>query len=135
MKLETKDHILTISIDWKMNKRHPMKNCAECDGRGYQGGGFRGPEREDCPYCNNGKVIDWDKIEPKPEIPEDLVRCMRKAYDDYLKGIKPVVKATDGGVASEIEYQSESGTVLGYWAYGSWNPGLPYKGEDNDNTV
>jgi len=39
------------------------------------------------------------------------------------------VKAVDGGHASEIEYRGRFGKVVGYWAYGSYDPSLPYKGE------
>lgn len=39
------------------------------------------------------------------------------------------VKAVDGGVVSEIEYRGWSGRRVGYWAYGFWDPRLPYRGE------
>lgn len=28
----------------------------------------------------------------------------------------------------EIEYYDEQGVVIGYWAYGSYDPDLPYQG-------
>lgn len=43
--------------------------------------------------------------------------------------IKATVKATDGGVASEIEYTGRFGRVVGYWAYGFYDPAFPYQGD------
>ena len=42
--------------------------------------------------------------------------------------ITETVKAVDGGVASEIEYRGRFGWVVGYWAYGHFDPSLPYQG-------
>ena len=37
--------------------------------------------------------------------------------------INAATKATDGGYASEVEYICNNcGTILGYWAYGSFDP-------------
>ena len=33
------------------------------------------------------------------------------------------------GTACEIEYTGRLGRVIGYWAYGSFDPRLPYQGE------
>ena len=38
------------------------------------------------------------------------------------------VKAVDGGVPSEIEYRGRFNRVVGYWAYGSFDPQGPYRG-------
>lgn len=43
--------------------------------------------------------------------------------------IKATVKAVDGGVESEIEYTGRFGRIVGYWAYGYFDPALPYKGD------
>lgn len=32
----------------------------------------------------------------------------------------------DGGVPSEIEYYGRFGRPVGYWAYGAWDPAMPY---------
>ncbi len=32
-------------------------------------------------------------------------------------------------VPAEIEYLDRWGNVIGFWAYGSWQPGCPYQGE------
>ena len=45
------------------------------------------------------------------------------------------VKARDGGYASEIEYKDENGIVVGYWAYGNYDPELPYQGGDYPETM
>ena len=42
--------------------------------------------------------------------------------------ITETIKSIDGGVASEIEYRDCTGRVIGYWAYGSYDPSLPYRG-------
>ena len=39
------------------------------------------------------------------------------------------IKSIDGGVASEIAYIGRNGVVVGYFAYGSFDPSMPYKGE------
>lgn len=36
----------------------------------------------------------------------------------------------DGGVASEYEILNAAGEVIGYFAYGSYDPSLPYQGEE-----
>lgn len=46
--------------------------------------------------------------------------------------IRFVVKDTIGGAASEMAALDESGKVVGYWAYGFWDPSLPYP--ENLNT-
>jgi len=33
------------------------------------------------------------------------------------------------GTAAEIEYTDRFGRVIGYWAYGSFDPQLPYQGD------
>lgn len=43
--------------------------------------------------------------------------------------VTETIKAIDGGVPSEIEYRDESGEVVGYWAYGYYDPSLPYQGD------
>ena len=43
--------------------------------------------------------------------------------------IEERVVSVDGGVASEIAFTSADGTIVGYWAYGHWDPKLPYRGQ------
>lgn len=40
------------------------------------------------------------------------------------------IKSIDAGFVSEVEYRDCNGVVIGYWAYGSFDPSLPYQGED-----
>lgn len=40
-----------------------------------------------------------------------------------------VVGTAGDNVAAEIEYRGRGGRVVGYWAYGSWDPSGPYQGE------
>lgn len=42
--------------------------------------------------------------------------------------ITETVKSVDGGVASEVEYRGRGGKVVGYWAYGDFDPKMPYRG-------
>ncbi len=42
--------------------------------------------------------------------------------------ISEQVKSIDGGCASEIAYYDRFGRMVGYWAYGSFDPNLPYRG-------
>ena len=32
-------------------------------------------------------------------------------------------------IPAELEYTNEEGRVIGYWAYGRWEPGRPYQGQ------
>lgn len=40
-----------------------------------------------------------------------------------------VVGTAGDNVPAEIEYRGRGGRVVGYWAYGSWDPSGPYQGE------
>lgn len=39
-----------------------------------------------------------------------------------------IVRDTINGTACEIEYFDRLGNPIGYWAYGEFDPGMPYKG-------
>jgi hypothetical protein len=39
-----------------------------------------------------------------------------------------VVGTAGDGVPAEIEYRGRGGRVIGYFAYGSYDPALPYRG-------
>ena len=43
--------------------------------------------------------------------------------------ITPVVVSTVNGIACEIAYHGGDGTIIGYWAYGSFDPSYPYRGD------
>lgn len=83
--------------------------------------------------------------EPPPQPPSptmfDRMRCGLASYwtqfrtamhSSYVRirfgNLEEVVKAVDGGVASEIEYRGRGGQLVGYWAYGSFDPAFPYRG-------
>lgn len=36
----------------------------------------------------------------------------------------------DGGFISEISYIGRNGRIVGYWAYGYWQPDCPYHGQE-----
>lgn len=67
----------------------------------------------------------YDFVEPSTYRGHDMKRFLR-----WLRfgQIKAKVKAVDGGVPSEIEYRGRRGTVVGYWAYGCYDPTLPFQG-------
>lgn len=59
----------------------------------------------------------------------EMRRTLKKSYQHWRFGaITETVKAVDGGVPSEIEYRDCKGIVIGYWAYGSFDPSHPYRG-------
>lgn len=51
-------------------------------------------------------------------------------WDDSNIVTDEVIHAVDGGYVSEIEYLNKYGERIGYWAYGSFDPSLPYQGDD-----
>ena len=55
---------------------------------------------------------------------------MLKCIYLYLRfgKITSEVKSVDGGVVSEIAYFGRGGRMIGYWAYGCFDPYFPYKG-------
>lgn len=54
-------------------------------------------------------------------------RFFRKIYNRIRFGhVRPVVKSTVCGVVAEVAYIDRNGEVVGYWAYGHFDPNLPY---------
>lgn len=45
--------------------------------------------------------------------------------------ITEVIKAIDGGCVSEIEFLGPDGNIIGYWAYGYYDPQYPYQGNES----
>ena len=43
--------------------------------------------------------------------------------------IREQVVETIANTAAEVAYYDEDNVLIGYWAYGSWDPSLPYQGE------
>jgi hypothetical protein len=44
--------------------------------------------------------------------------------------VDETIKDTINGIPCEIEYRSKlTGNVVGYWAYGYYDPNLPYNGD------
>lgn len=39
------------------------------------------------------------------------------------------IKDSINGIPCEIEYVGRRGRVVGFWAYGCWDPAGPYQGE------
>ena len=44
----------------------------------------------------------------------------------YFGKITSKIVCLDGGCASEIEYRSRNNELVGYWAYGCFDPAFPY---------
>ncbi|MGD9678129.1 MAG: hypothetical protein AB7V16_07165 [Vulcanibacillus sp.] len=44
----------------------------------------------------------------------------------YFGKVTSKVKSWDGGCESEIEYRGRNNKIIGYWAYGFYDPFLPY---------
>lgn len=40
--------------------------------------------------------------------------------------VTELIKSVDGGCVSEIQFSDRNGDVVGYWAYGSFDPALPF---------
>ena len=62
----------------------------------------------------------YSRQEPANEFPA--------TNSNTVGGITATIKDHVGGHVSEIEYTDKDGTVVGYWAYGHFDPNLPYKG-------
>lgn len=65
-----------------------------------------------------------------PDLLSRIVRAIRRAYVRVRFGvITSRVTATAGDhVPAEIEYIGR-GKVVGFYAYGCWDPNLPYRGD------
>lgn len=61
--------------------------CEHCHGQGKVGGGFKSLEGpQPCPHCeySSGWNTDYSTLEPKPDLPEDLILHLRNAFEQYL---------------------------------------------------
>jgi hypothetical protein len=56
--------------------------------------------------------------------------CRRKLATLRWAPITAVVMGRINGSACEIEFRDRCGNVIGYWAYGAFDPGLPYREDD-----
>jgi hypothetical protein len=58
-----------------------------------------------------------------------LRRILRRIYNRVRFGrVTAHITGTAGhNVAAEIEYRDKNGEVVGFWAYGSWDPSYPYR--------
>lgn len=55
------------------------------------------------------------------------MKWMRRVYNWIRFGmVHGVVKGEVGGVVSEIAYYDRRGRMVGYWAYGYFDPSMPY---------
>lgn len=57
-----------------------------------------------------------------------IKRFLRKVYNSIRFGrVRPVVKDTVAGTVAEIVYFDNKGEIVGYWAYGHFDPSFPYR--------
>lgn len=62
-------------------------------------------------------------------MPNKMWGNMRKIWMWIRFGnIKEVPTDYINGIACEIEYRGRGNKVVGFWAYGSFDPSLPYQG-------
>ena len=45
--------------------------------------------------------------------------------------VRAETRSVDGGVASEVAYIGRGGKIVGYWAYGHFDPAMPYREAPN----
>lgn len=85
MKVQTDNWELRINAWWSLKQgvTNTLK-CPVCAGRGTVGGGFKDMnDPEECTQCwGSGKIIDPD-FEPKPEMDEEFIKHMHKAYLEW----------------------------------------------------
>lgn len=41
--------------------------------------------------------------------------------------VRQEVRSVDGGIPSEVAYLDRKGQLVGYWAYGYFDPSMPYR--------
>lgn len=58
-----------------------------------------------------------------------MMKLIRR-LKNYLRfgKIRSEIKSYDGGYVSEIAYYDKKGRMIGYWAYGEYEPYMPYRG-------
>lgn len=55
-------------------------------------------------------------------------KFFRKIYNRIRFGhVQLVVNCTSAGVVSEVMYIDSKGEIVGYWAYGHFDPSFPYR--------
>lgn len=108
---------------------HPILVCKHCrvDYLDLDEMGFPSCETMRTPTVLNrslGRLRQWFSAQSgKAQI------RLRQAWHWLRFGnITETTKAVDGGVVSEIEYRGRHGKIVGYWAYGSFDPAFPYRG-------
>jgi len=83
VKDETRDWKLKGTLYWAQ-KDGATITCSLCNGKGVLDGfGFiDGPET--CSQCYGRGSIDRPDKEPKPEVPEELVKRLRDVWEEFF---------------------------------------------------
>ena len=59
-----------------------------------------------------------------------MIKLIKKCISILRFGkVRLVIKATEANVPSEYEILDRNNKVVGYWAFGIYDPNMPYKGE------
>ncbi len=84
--LDTEEWRVSSYLDYVPKKTHEYVECTNCGGSGTIGGGFKWiGEPETCTFCHGSGLATkyvYPK-EPKPELPQEFVDWMKKAYLEY----------------------------------------------------
>ena len=70
----------------------------------------------------DGKILTF--------TPNDIAQLAREVGVSQPAEAEPVARTVETvqGVPAEVEYTNQNGEVIGYWAYGEFDPNLPYQG-------
>lgn len=65
-----------------------------------------------------------------PNATSRLRHLVKKLWRRVRFGVitETVVSTSGDGVTAEVEYRGRGGRLIGYWAYGSFDPSWPYRG-------
>ena len=57
-----------------------------------------------------------------------MLNFLKKKYCQLRFGkVKEVVKEDINGIAAEVAFYNPKGKLIGYWAYGHYDPRLPFQ--------
>ena len=80
---ETEDWKLAAFIEWRPKPKHI--NCTCCNGKGTVGGHFKDlDDPQTCPECYGSGFKMVFANSKMPEIPEELIEHMRRAWYDFF---------------------------------------------------
>jgi hypothetical protein len=68
-------------------------------------------------------------MKKQQEWQDTIMRTVRRIYNKvrFGKVTAHVIGTAGHYIEAEVEYRDKRGKLVGFWAYGSWHPGYPYK--------